>query len=54
MNRVKWQIILGILLVAVSVILYDVQIRIFHSPRDTYFSCFRTSPLFPFRCCWLP
>jgi hypothetical protein len=37
MNRVKWQIILGLLLVAVSAILFDVQIRIFHSPRDTYF-----------------
>ncbi len=27
MNRVKWQIALGVLLVAISVILYDVQIN---------------------------
>ncbi len=31
MNRIKWQIILGLLLVAVSVILYYIQIRIFHN-----------------------
>jgi len=37
MNRVKWQILLGVLLVAVSVILYDIQINLFHAPRDTYF-----------------
>ena len=47
MNRVKWQIILGILLVAVSVILYDVQIRIFHSPRDTYFYLFQDLAFIP-------
>ncbi len=37
MNRVKWQIILGALLIAMSAILFFFQIRIFHSPRDTYF-----------------
>ena len=47
MNRVKWQIVLGLLLVAVSVILYDVQIRIFHSPRDTYFYLFQDLAFIP-------
>ncbi len=47
MNRVKWQIILGLMLVAVSVILYDVQIRIFHSPRDTYFYLFQDLAFIP-------
>jgi hypothetical protein len=47
MNRVKWQIILGFLLVAVSVILYDVQIGIFHSPRDTYFYLFQDLAFIP-------
>jgi hypothetical protein len=47
MNRVKWQIILGLLLVAVSVILYNVQIRIFHSPRDTYFYLFQDLAFIP-------
>jgi hypothetical protein len=47
MNRVRWQIILGVLLVAVSVILFDVQIRIFHSPRDTYFYLFQDLAFIP-------
>ena len=47
MNRVKWQIILGLLLVAVSAILYNVQIRIFHSPRDTYFYLFQDLAFIP-------
>ncbi len=47
MNRVKWQIVLGVLLVAVSVILYDVQIRIFHSPRDTFFYLFQDLAFIP-------
>jgi hypothetical protein len=47
MNRVKWQIILGVLLVAVSAILFSVQIRIFHSPRDTYFYLFQDLAFIP-------
>ncbi len=47
MNRLKWQIILGLLLVTVSVILYDVQIRIFHTPRDTYFYLFQDLAFIP-------
>lgn len=47
MNRVKWQIILGVLLVAVSAILFFVQIRIFHSPRDTYFYLFQDLAFIP-------
>ena len=49
MNRFKWQIVLGVLLVA-SVVLYVVQIEIFHTPRDTFFYLFRTWLLSPFRC----
>src|SRR5512141_1875890 len=37
MKRVKWQIVLGVVLIAASVILFAIQIRIFHSPRDTFF-----------------
>jgi hypothetical protein len=47
MNRVKWQIALGVLLVAVSVILYDVQITIFHSTRDTFFYLFQDLAFIP-------
>jgi len=47
MNRVKWQVILGLLLVAVSVILFYVQIRIFHTPRDTYFYLFQDLAFIP-------
>jgi hypothetical protein len=47
MNRVRWQIVWGLLLVAVSVILYDVQISIFHSPRDTYFYLFQDLAFIP-------
>jgi hypothetical protein len=47
MNRVRWQIVLGVLLVAVSVILFNVQIRIFHSPRDTYFYLFQDLAFIP-------
>jgi hypothetical protein len=37
MNRFRWQIILGASLVVVSVLLYIVQIMLFHNPRDTFF-----------------
>lgn len=47
MNRVKWQIAFGVLLVAVSVILYDVQINIFHSTRDTFFYLFQDLAFIP-------
>jgi len=47
MTRVKWQIVLGVLLVAVSVILYDVQINIFHSTRDTFFYLFQDLAFIP-------
>lgn len=47
MNRMKWQIVLGILLVAVSAILYAIQIMIFHSPRDTYFYLFQDLAFIP-------
>jgi hypothetical protein len=47
MNRVRWQITLGVLLVAVSVILFDVQITIFHSTRDTFFYLFQDLAFIP-------
>src|ERR1700690_1538935 len=47
MNRVKWQIALGVLLVAISVFLYVVQITIFHSTRDTYFYLFQDLAFIP-------
>lgn len=37
MNRFRWQIFLGLVLVAVSVCLYLAQIMIFHNTRDTFF-----------------
>ncbi len=47
MNRVKWQIVLGLLLVAISVILYTLQIVIFHDERDTYFYLFQDLAFIP-------
>src|SRR5512140_2293275 len=37
MNRTKWQIVLGGVLVAASVSVFALQILIFDSPRDTFF-----------------
>jgi hypothetical protein len=37
MDRLKWQIILGVSLVVASAMLYIAQILIFHSTRDTFF-----------------
>jgi hypothetical protein len=37
MNRFRWQLFLGISLIAASVALYIAQIAIFHSQRDTFF-----------------
>jgi hypothetical protein len=37
MNRFKWQIILGVALVAISTSLFIAQIFIFHDPRNTFF-----------------
>lgn len=47
MNRVKWQIALGVLLVTVSAILYDAQINLFHSTRDTFFYLFQDLAFIP-------
>ena len=47
MNRLKWQIVLGVLLVAISVILYNVQIIVFHAERDTYFYLFQDLAFIP-------
>jgi len=47
MNRVRWQIVLGVVLVVVSAILYDAQITIFHSTRDTFFYLFQDLAFIP-------
>ena len=47
MNRVKWQSVLGVLLVAISAILYEAQIHIFHSIRDTFFYLFQDLAFIP-------
>lgn len=47
MNRVKWQIVLGGALVASSVILFALQIRIFHASRDTFFYLFQDLAFIP-------
>jgi hypothetical protein len=47
MNRIKWQIVLGVLLVTISVILYDIQIQLFHSTRDTFFYLFQDLAFIP-------
>ncbi|MBF0559120.1 MAG: hypothetical protein HQL08_10110 [Nitrospirae bacterium] len=37
MKRFTWEIVIGLSLVTVSAVLFIVQIRIFHSTRDTFF-----------------
>ena len=37
MNRFKWQVVWGAVLVVVSAVLYIAQIAIFHNTRDTFF-----------------
>src|SRR3990170_3614929 len=41
MNSKIWMIILGIALIALSAVLYLVQIEIFNTPRDTFFYLFQ-------------
>jgi hypothetical protein len=47
MNRLKWQIILGVLLVATSALLFAIQIATFHTPRDTFFYLFQDLAFIP-------
>jgi hypothetical protein len=47
MNRLKWQIVWGVLLVAISVILYNVQIIVFRAERDTFFYLFQDLAFIP-------
>ena len=47
MNRFKWQILLGVSLVAASLVLYIAQIVIFHSTRDTIFYLFQDLAFIP-------
>jgi len=41
MKNIRWQITLGILLIALAMAIYLLQIYIFNSARDTYFYLFQ-------------
>jgi hypothetical protein len=47
MRRFRWQIILGVSLIALSAILYITQIEIFNTPRDTLFYLFQDLAFVP-------
>lgn len=47
MKRLTWQIVLGFSLVVISTMLYVEQIKIFHSPRDTFFYLFQDLAFVP-------
>ena len=47
MKRISWQIILGVSFIALSAILYLVQIEIFHTTRDTFFYLFQDLAFVP-------
>lgn len=47
MKQLSWQAALGISLVALSALLYFVEIRIFHSSRDTFFYLFQDIAFVP-------
>ncbi|HXX53259.1 MAG TPA: hypothetical protein VEI28_01670 [Thermodesulfovibrionales bacterium] len=47
MKRVTWQSALGISLVALSALLYFMEIEIFHSSRDTFFYLFQDVAFVP-------
>jgi hypothetical protein len=47
MNKFKWQILLGVLLLAASLALYVLQIALFHAPRDTFFYLFQDLAFIP-------
>jgi len=47
MKRLRGQILLSVVLIALSVVLYVLQIRIFHSQRDTLFYLFQDLAFVP-------
>lgn len=47
MKRAAWQIILGVSLIVASALLYFEQIKLFHSPRDTFFYLFQDLAFIP-------
>jgi len=47
MKGLRKQVMLGSLLIALSVVLYFLQIRIFHAPRDTFFYLFQDLAFVP-------
>jgi hypothetical protein len=47
MKRLKWQITFGASLIALSAIVYSVQIEIFNRPRDTFYYLFQDFAFVP-------
>ncbi len=47
MKHIKWQTILGISLVALSVCIYFIQIEIFKNPKETFFLLFQDLAFVP-------
>ena len=47
MKRMKWQLIFGLSLTTLSAVLYLIQLRIFHSTRDTFFYLFQDIAFVP-------
>ncbi len=47
MKKLRWQLLLGSALVALSALLYIAEINIFHSPRDTFFYLFQDLAFVP-------
>ncbi len=47
MKQVRWQVLLGAALVALSAFLYILEVEIFHSPRDTFFYLFQDLAFVP-------
>jgi hypothetical protein len=47
MKRISWRIVFGVTLLIASALIYFEQIRLFHSPRDTFFYLFQDLAFVP-------
>jgi hypothetical protein len=47
MKRLKWQLMLGSLLISVSVVIYAIQIKFFHNSHETFFLLFQDLAFMP-------
>lgn len=47
MKKVKWQALLGILLIFISLLIYSFQINLFHDPKNTWFYFFQDMAFVP-------